>query len=134
MGRHDMIRHQFHIKKYWRVIVYYDLDYNYSDIINHELLRNGFDDDMLDEFWYMMTEGGGKAVTYSNLSKHLSIIIFNKHKNSTDYINSIVHEAKHVKQAMLEAYEVQDKGEESAYTIGYLVMKMYKEFRRLLNY
>ncbi len=35
-----------------------------------------------------------------------------------DYINSIVHEAEHIKQAMLKAYRVEDKGEPPAYTIG----------------
>ena len=48
----------------------------------------------------------------------------NEHKTIEDYINSIVHEAEHVKQAMLKAYKVDDSGEPPAYTIGFIVMKM----------
>ena len=46
-----------------------------------------------------------------------------------DYLNSIIHEAEHIKQAMLKAYDVDDIGEPPAYTIGYLVMKMYEVFK-----
>lgn len=51
-------------------------------------------------------------------------MLFNIHKSYYDYVNSIVHEAEHVKQAMLNYYSISDEGEEPAYTIGYLAMKM----------
>ena len=119
-----MIKYQFSIEKYWRVIVFYDLDYHYSDIVERKLLKWGFDKEYLDEFWYCMTEGGGKAVTFNNMGKHLSIVIFNKHDDIADYLNSIVHEAEHVKQAMLDTYDVEDEGEPPAYTVGHLAMLM----------
>jgi hypothetical protein len=50
----------------------------------------------------------------------------------SDYISSIVHEAEHVKQAILDTYDIEDKGEAPAYTIGYLVMQMYEVFRILV--
>jgi len=53
-------------------------------------------------------------------------VIFGRHGDVYNYINSIVHEAEHVKQAMLKAYDVEDRGEPPAYTIGYLVMRMMK--------
>ena len=45
-------------------------------------------------------------------------------KNKYDYINSIVHEAEHVKQAMLAYYDIEDEGENAAYTIAYIATKM----------
>ena len=53
-------------------------------------------------------------------------VSFYKHSDKYDYINSIVHEAEHIKQHMLKAYNVDDFGEAPAYTIGYLVMMMLK--------
>ena len=84
---------------------------------------------MLRELWLMMYYGKAKAVTYSNIEEHICVVLFNYHEEKQDYINSIVHEAEHVKQAMLEASQVGDKGEPPAYTIGYLVMRMWKVFR-----
>ena len=50
----------------------------------------------------------------------------------SDYIDSVVHEAEHVKQAMLKAYHVEDIGEPPAYTIGYLVGRMWEAFKQFL--
>ena len=80
-----------------------------------------------------MTVEKAKAVTCSDINKHVSIVIFNRHSNKLDYINSVIHEAEHIKQAMLEAYDVEDRGEPPAYTIGYLVAQMWKGFRKVLR-
>lgn len=48
-----------------------------------------------------------------------------------DYINSLVHEAEHVKQTMLKEYDVEDEGENPAYTIGYLVKRMWEVYSRI---
>lgn len=127
-----MIRQQFDVENYWKVIVYYNVDYNLFSSIAGELRSIDASEEMIWEIYNMMSEGKAKAVTYSNLKKHVSIILFNKHSSLKDYINSIVHEAEHVKQAMLEAYHVEDKGESPAYTIGYLVMRMYEVYRKWL--
>lgn len=124
-----MIRQQFSANGYWTVIVFYDLDYNlFYDVIT-ELEKIGAKEGDADKIYYMLSTGTAKAVTYSNTSKHTSIVVFTKHKDKQDYINSIVHEAEHVKQAMLKAYQVEDKGEPPAYTIGFLVGEMWKIFR-----
>ena len=84
------------------------------------------------EVFAMLYHRRAKAVTYSNIEKHISIVLFNTHTSRRDYINSIVHEAEHVKQAMLNAYDVEDRGEPPAYTIGYLVSQMFRVFNKLL--
>ncbi len=125
-----MIRQQFDVENYWKVIVYYNVDYSLFSSIAKELRSIDVSDGMIWEIYSMMSEEEAKAVTYSNLKKHVSIILFNEHSSLKDYINSIVHEAEHVKQAMLGAYHVEDKGEPPAYTIGYLVMRMYEVYRK----
>lgn len=120
-----MIKQVINIKKYWKVIVYYNIDYNLFDIIADELKYNKCTDKTIDNIYYNMLNNA-KAFTYSNIEKHISIVGFNKHNDKYDYINSIVHEAEHIKQHMLKAYNVDDFGEAPAYTIGYLVMMMLK--------
>ena len=65
-----------------------------------------------------------KAFTYSNDKYRVIIVGFNIHFYKYDYINSIVHEAEHIKQAMLNYYNIPDKGENATYTIAYIAMKM----------
>ena len=76
-----------------------------------------------------MSKYKAKAVTISNLNLYKSVVLFNKHKSYYDYINSIIHEAEHIKQSMLYAYDVDDSGEPPAYTVGYIASQMI----RLLN-
>lgn len=119
-----MIKQVFNVEHYWKVIVYYNVNYNLFDYILDDLHKANISAKTIDTAFYNMSTHKAKAVTFSNIYKHMSVILFNTHKQYYDYINSIVHEAEHVKQAMLKAYNVEDYGEPPAYTIGYLASKM----------
>ena len=127
-----MIKQVFDVEFYWKVIVYYNVDYNLFYLVEESLKEAGISKLMLRELLLMMYSGKAKAVTYSNIEEHICVVLFNYHENEKDYINSIVHEAEHVKQAMLEAYQVEDKGELPAYTMGYLVGRMWEVFKELV--
>lgn len=119
-----MTRYSFNIQKYWRVIVYNDMDYGFFSYVYNDLRNIGVSDEDIKGIYDNMRLGDGMAFTCS--SGHVSIVGFNRHENKYELINSIVHEAEHVKQAILEAYNIDDFGEPPAYTVGYLVMMMLK--------
>lgn len=127
-----MIRQQFNIEGYWDVVVFWDVDYNYPSIIVEELSKLKISIDELEAIFDKMESKKAKAVTYSNLKLHKSIVLFNEHNSLADYLSSVVHEAEHIKQAMLKVYKVEDKGEPPAYTIGYIVKKMWKVFKGII--
>jgi len=127
-----MIRQELHVKHYWKVVVFYDIDYSLFSAVEEDLWAVGISDMELRKLRRELEYGIAKAVTCSNIRRHISIVLFNKHSSRRDYINSIVHEAEHVKQAMLDTYEVEDRGEAPAYTMGYLVGKMYYVFKNLI--
>ena len=126
-----MIKQTFDIENYWVVIVYWNVDYNFFNDVELELRMVGFSWAAIEEVRKSMESGEAKAVTCSN--QHTSVVLFNKHDLIPDYISSIVHEAEHVKQAILKAYSVEDGGEAPAYTIGYIVMKMWEVFSQFLS-
>ena len=127
-----MIKQIFDVDSYWEVVIYWDLDYHFFHYIASDLKAIGFSDTAVKEVKDTMESRRAKAVTCSNY--YTSIVLFNKHKSITDYINSMVHEAVHIKQAMLKAYRVEDKGEAPAYTMGYLVGRMWEVFSRVIYY
>lgn len=127
-----MVRQQFDVDGYWKVIIYYDVGGGFFFPIFKELERIGFPVDDIREIYRQLKRGEAKAVTCSNGAFHTSIVIFNKHEDKYDYLNSLVHEAEHIKQAMLKTYMIEDKGEPPAYTIGYLVQRMWEVFRKLV--
>lgn len=120
-----MIKRIIHTESYWKVIVYFNVDYDLFYIIEDELKGLDVPRKTIDKVYEEMYSNKAKGVTLSNMDKHISVVLFNEHSSDRDYLNTIVHEAEHVKQAMLKAYRVEDRGEPPAYTIGYLAMKMY---------
>lgn len=126
-----MIEQVINVEDYWKVIVYYNVDYNFFDIIYKQLVYYNINEKTIKSIYNKMYKRLAKGVTISNYWYHVSIVLFNTHKTKEDYINTIVHEAEHIKQAMLKVYDVKDYGEPPAYTIGFLVMKMYKMFKYL---
>lgn len=119
-----MIRKVFNINNYWKVIVYYNVNYNFFNIISRELKYYGASNNSIKRVYDKMSKRKAKGVTISFYEERVSVVLFNTHKSYYDYVNSIVHEAEHIKQAMLKYYSISDEGEEPAYTIGYLAMKM----------
>lgn len=49
------------------------------------------------------------------------------------FLNTLVHEAKHVQSHICAYYGVPEDGEQAAYLIGYLVQKMHRVFRDLIQ-
>lgn len=128
-----MTKYLFWVEDKWKVVVYFDIDYNLFDFIVDDLYAAGASKNNVNNIYHTMRHKGGKAFTFSNIKKHVSIMGFNRHSEYYDYLNSIAHETEHVKQAMLDAYNIEDKGELPAYTIGYLFVKIYKVFKGLMS-
>lgn len=118
-----MIKRIINVSNYWEVIVYYNIDYNFFDYIVKDLKSYNTPVERIRRIYRNMTTTA-KAFTYNNSYYKVSVVGFNIHSNKYDYINSIIHEAEHVKQAMLKYYNIKDEGENAAYTIAYIAMKM----------
>ena len=118
-----MIKRIININNYWKVIVYYNIDYNFFDYVENDLLYYGTPVESIKRIYHNMRTTA-KAFTCSNSYYRVSIVGFNIHSDKYDYINSIIHEAEHIKQAMLKYYNIKDEGENSAYTVAYIATKM----------
>ena len=118
-----MIKQLIDIDGYWKVIVYYNVDYNFFSDIAFELKAIGSPVERIDNVYYNL-KYKAKAVTCSNIKEHISIVLFNYHKSRYDYINSIIHESEHIKQSILAAYNIDDIGEPPAYTVGYIATQL----------
>lgn len=119
-----MIKKIFNINNKWKVIVYYNIDYNLFDYIADDIYYLEKDDKLVNRVYKMMKSGRAKAVTISSPLKKCSVVGFNPINSKYDLINSIVHEAVHVMEAMLNYYNVDITGEPPAYTLGHLVQIM----------
>lgn len=124
-----MIKKVFNIDSKWKVIVYYNIDYNLFNYIANDIRKLGISDALLYRVYKMMKSNRAKAVTISSPLKKCSIVGFNRVKDRYDLINSIAHEAVHVMEVMLNYYNVDIEGEAPAYTIGHLVEIMLEPLK-----
>ena len=124
-----MIRKVFNINNKWKVIVYYNIDYNLFKYIADDISKLGMSNSSIYRVYKMMKSGRAKAVTISSHLKRCSIVGFNTTNSDYDLINSIAHEAVHVMEAMLDYYSVDIEGEPPAYTIGHLVQIMIEPLK-----
>ena len=124
-----MIRKVFNIDNKWKVIVYYNIDYNLFKYIADDISKLGVSNSSLYRVYKMMKSGRAKAVTISSPLKQCSIVGFNTTNNDYDLINSIAHEAVHIMEAMLDYYGIDIEGEAPAYTIGHLVQIMIEPLK-----
>lgn len=99
-----MIRQDIDIKGYWDIIIVYNV--------------------------YLGENNSG--FTHTDFNKKLSIVGIGHSTSKEQFLNTIVHEAKHVQSHICRYYNVPEDGEDAAYLIGYIVMKMFKSFRTQL--
>ncbi len=99
-----MIRQDIDIEGYWTLIVVYDA--------------------------YLGENNSG--FTHTDFKKKLSIVAIGRADSRKQFLNTIVHEAKHVQSHICMYYNVPEDGEDAAYLIGFIVMKMYDGFIHLL--
>lgn len=128
-----MIKQVIDIDGYWKVIVYYNVDYDFFDIIYKDLKQAGCGNNNIKLLYKNMSSRKAKAVTYNNIKTQISVVCFNKHKTTADYISSIVHEAKHITDDIMLYYKIHNYGEPPAYTIGYIVKCMYNVFNSIVD-
>lgn len=121
-----MIKRVVNLNNYWKVIAYFDINYNFSYVIVNDLRKIGCKEKLINSVLYNMFNHKAKAVTISSIKYKTSIVLFNNHENYYDYINSVVHEAEHIKQSILYAYNVEDYGEAPAYTVGAVASKLLR--------
>lgn len=100
-----MIRQDIDVEGYWRIIVIYNAPLGSKDV--------GF--------------------TYSNFTKKTSIVGIAATSSQEQFLNTLVHEAKHVQSHICNYYNVSEEGEQAAYLIGYIVQRMHRVFKNFIE-
>ena len=72
--------------------------------------------------------------TFSNTDYKMSIVCIGKTTNVSQFVNTAIHEAKHVQSHVCEYYGIDEDSETAAYLIGYLVQRMYKMLEKILSF
>lgn len=71
--------------------------------------------------------------TFSNTDYEMSVVCISKATSASEFVNTAVHEAKHVLSHICQYYDIDESSEKAAYIIGHLVHEMYKMVARIIK-
>ena len=129
-----MIRQELFLEPYdWHVRLYYAVDAYYIDEIVNGLVDIGCKGDFLERaLQNMASRKLNNGITYSNLKKRESVVVIALTSSASQFLNSLVHEVRHLANNICEASDIDLRGEESCYVSGDIVQEIYPFVRALL--
>lgn len=129
-----MIKQKFDISKYrWQVIVLYEVTTKDIDYVI-DVLDEICDDD------YAIAEAVNNielnhlntGFIYSNYNTRKSLIVISNVSSTGELLDTVVHEANHLRSHIGVVYNIDETSEEASYLIGYIVKTMYETFRKII--
>ena len=100
-----MIRQDIDVDGYWKIIVLYNAPLGSKDV--------GF--------------------TYTKFAKRKSIVGIARTSSQEEFLNTLVHEAKHVQSHICSYYNVPEDSEQAAYLIGFIIQRMHRVFKNMIG-
>lgn len=130
-----MIIHVFRLNEYdWDIYAYYGVDSAYQDIIINQLKDMGCTEDQIEKSIKIIGSfSENTGFTYSNYSRKESVVVVSKCESSEDFMNTLVHEARHLQQHIQEVYDIPDTSERVYHLMGKLVQLMYNKSKPIIK-
>lgn len=116
----------------WNVLIYYNVDkYDFVEIADSLRQIDCPKDYMRKALHTLRRKNTG--FTFSNSDYRMSIVCIGEATDIGQFVNTAIHEAKHVQSHICQYYGIEENTEEAAYLIGHLVHRMYKMLERILR-
>ena len=125
-----MIGQYFKISEYdWEIMVYYGVTKNDIDFCLKQLNKlttlNKHKKECVNTLY---NDDKDRAYTYSSFRLKASVIFIGIPSSTGGLINTITHEANHIKSHIATVYDLDEKDEDVCYIIGEVVEEMSKIF------
>ena len=117
-----MIRQEIYLEKYdWSVIVCHVA--SQDDVDETIDLLTSIDckgKPLMEAYDHISENSQNKGLTYTNVSKRISVVLVCKATSEGEYINSLTHEMFHVVAHVCNHLGIDMQGEEPCYLMGWL--------------
>lgn len=116
----------------WNVLVYYNVGIrDFVEIADSLMQLNCSKKDIKKALNTIRKKNNG--FTFSNSDYKMTIVCIGKATGFDQFVNTTIHEAKHVQSHICEYYNIGENTEQAAYLIGHLVYRMYQMLERVLR-
>lgn len=107
-------------KRGWNVLVYYGVGEENFTEVEDSLQQIGCPQRDIHKALRVLTKEN-TGFTFSNSRYKMSIVCIGLASDISQFVNTAIHEAKHVQSHVCSYYDIDEDGEDAAYLIGYLV-------------
>lgn len=116
----------------WNVLVYYNVKpEDFIEVVDSLEQLECPDRDIKKALKVLRRKNTG--FTFSNTDYKMSIVCIGHTSNVGQFVNTAIHEAKHVQSHICEYYNIAEGSEKAAYLIGHIVHEMYKMLEKILK-
>lgn len=129
-----MIRQYFELEDYdWAVHVFYDADRNHSKEILKLLKEVGVSKYDYTEAWDNLSSGElNTGLCYSNFKEKVSVLVISTTSAPCQFMNSLVHEVRHLERHIEYSFGISPYSEEAAYLAGTITERMFPKAKMLM--
>ena len=116
----------------WNVLVYYNVDkYDFVEVVDSLEQLDCPKKDIKKALKTLRKKNTG--FTFTNTDYKMSVVCIGEATDIGQFVNTTIHEAKHVQSHICQYYGIDEDTETAAYLIGHLVHRMYKMLERILK-
>lgn len=116
----------------WNVLVYYNVQKEDLVEVADSLIQLDCTREDLNKAMRVLRRKN-TGFTFSNTEYKMSIVCIGEATNIGQFVNTAIHEAKHVQSHICEYYNIEEHSETAAYLIGHLVHRMYMMLEKILR-
>ena len=129
-----MIKQEFIVDKvYWKVYVYYDVTPKDAIEIVTKLQEIKLPKKyIISAYTTLVSNKLNQGLTQTNNRYKISVIVFTKTSNTSQFVNSFVHEIGHLSNHIAVTYNLDLNGEEVQYIAGDIAQQMFKQCHTLM--
>lgn len=110
----------------WGILIYYGTSEEDVDDVYNALVALGCSKKDAKYSTMTVTRKLNTGLTFTNTKLKMSLVCVADAETADQFVNTAIHEAKHVQSHVCEYYQVEEDSETAAYMIGYIVQRMYK--------
>lgn len=129
-----MIIQNFILPRYrWYVRVYYAVTAYWTDDIIRDLVRIGCHGTELRRAYDNLLRGDlNTGITYSNTAAGETVMVISLTSTPAQFLNSWLHEMRHLSRHIERAFKINPYGEEAAYLAGEIGQRMFPVAKRFV--
>ena len=110
----------------WGILIYYGTSEEDVNDVYNALVALGCPRKDAKKATWQVTHKLNTGLSFTNTDLRMSLVCVSDATTADEFVNTAIHEAKHIQSHVCEYYRIKEDSETASYMIGYIVQRMYK--------